>query len=112
MELISREAVERLLIKWFTQCTEEEFFDLKKAVDELPEIKIDEGYIEELERKANESRPKGKWIEYPDCLKYDGALLGEDFVCSNCEAVWSAIDNEGERFKFCPNCGADMRGKE
>lgn len=65
-----------------------------------------------LDEMKSNSRPKGKWIEYPDCLKYDGALLGEDFACSNCEAVWSAIDNEGERFKFCPNCGADMRGEE
>lgn len=108
MELISREEVERLLIKWFTQCTEEEFFDLKKAVDELPEIKIDEGYIEELERKVNESRQKGKWIIKRDC---------EEVIvtCSNCGAKDYIPTTIDERFYFnrnyCWECGADMRSE-
>lgn len=102
MELISREEVERLLIKWFTQCTEEEFFDLKKAVDELPEIKIDEGYIEELERKVNESRQKGKWIDNGQVRKIGGYSAD----CSVC-GEWSEYLTN-----FCGNCGADMRGEE
>lgn len=46
-----------------------------------------------------EERPKGKWIEHST---YKGVL-----ICSHC--------NHGETqaydtFKFCPYCGADMRG--
>jgi hypothetical protein len=45
-----------------------------------------------------EERPKGEWIEHST---YKGVL-----ICSHC--------NHGETqaydtFKFCPNCGADMR---
>lgn len=92
MELISREEVERLLIKWFTQCTEEEFFDLKKAVDELPTI---------------ESRPKGKWRKGYETQPN----LHECSVCGN--VIYSEHDNDIKVFhKFCGKCGADMRGKE
>lgn len=87
MELISREEVERLLIKWFTQCTEDEFFDLKKAVDELPAIG---------------SRPKGKWRT----SRVHGGIVKCDF----CGFQWGS--NEGRKFNYCPNCGADMRGGE
>ena len=89
MELISREEVERLLIKWFTQCTEEEFFDLKKAVDELPTI---------------ESRPKGKWIKNEYFWYYHCSVCKEDNLLYTDES--NALSN------YCPNCGADMRGEE
>lgn len=49
--------------------------------------------------RALEERPKGKWIKHST---YKGVL-----ICSHC--------NHGETqaydtFKFCPYCGADMRG--
>lgn len=49
--------------------------------------------------QALEERPKGEWIEHST---YKGVL-----ICSHC--------NHGEAqaydtFKFCPYCGADMRG--
>ena len=51
-----------------------------------------------------------RWIEYPLCLGYMGAYSEDHIVCSNCKTVWSIIDNDTERFNYCPNCGADMRG--
>lgn len=69
-----------------------------------------------IERIKNEyeieERKRGEWIEYPDCLKWKDAYMPEHFVCSECKAVFNALDNEGDIFLFCPNCGADMRGVE
>lgn len=53
-----------------------------------------------------------RWIEYPLCLGYVGAYSEEHIVCSNCKSVWNIIDNDTERFKHCPNCGAKMDGGE
>ena len=51
----------------------------------------------------------GKWIGYPECLKYPNAYSDDHIVCSACEECFSILDNDCERFNFCPNCGADMR---
>ena len=60
---------------------------------------------------AEPERKKGEWVEYPDCLRYDGAYADDQIVCSACHHVFSVIDNCTEEFDFCPNCGADMRGE-
>lgn len=51
----------------------------------------------------------GRWIEYPDCLKYPNAYADDHIVCSVCEECFSVLDNDTERFWFCPHCGSDMR---
>ena len=53
----------------------------------------------------------GRWINYPECLGYDGAYCDENIVCSNCESVWNIIDNDTDRFDYCPCCGAKMDGE-
>ena len=64
----------------------------------------------------------GKWIEdaktYYEQLNERGLGVDEytpyftdDIACSVCLAKYSTIDNETQFFKFCPNCGADMRGE-
>ena len=50
----------------------------------------------------------GRWICYPECLGYDGAYCDEHIVCSSCKSVWNIIDNDADRFDFCPSCGAKM----
>ena len=44
---------------------------------------------------------KGEWIEHPYSL-----FIG----CSVCDEVWNILCNDTERFNFCPNCGACVRG--
>lgn len=53
----------------------------------------------------------GRWIGYPECLGYDGAYHDEHIVCSACHSVWNIIDNDTERFDYCPACGAKMDGE-
>ena len=69
-------------------------------------------------------RKKGKWIEdaetYYKAVNKKGGGVNEDtpyftesnIGCSECLAMFNVIDNETERFDFCPNCGAEMRGEE
>ena len=52
---------------------------------------------------AQPERKPGKWI-----------LDDESIDCSACRhEKWSRVPYESlvKRFKFCPNCGADMRGE-
>ena len=76
----------------------------------------EEGY-----KQGQEDRPKGKWIEtaqdYYEMVNKKGGGVNEnteyftdDIACSECLTKFSNIDNETERFNFCPHCGADMRG--
>lgn len=41
----------------------------------------------------------GRWI---DAIEFCG-----DYICSNCESLYGT-----NKFNYCPNCGADMRGVE
>lgn len=61
---------------------------------------------------AADVRPlvKARWIGYPECLKYTNAYSDDHIVCSACEECFSILDNDCERFNFCPNCGAQMEG--
>lgn len=68
-----------------------------------------------------EQRKTGKWIEdaetYYKAVNEKGGGVNEntpyftdDIACSECLAMFSVIDNETERWNFCPNCGAEMKG--
>ena len=66
------------------------------------------------------AEPKtGHWIEtaedyYKAINEYGGGVnedtpyFTDDCACSVCLARFSVIDNETERFDYCPNCGAQM----
>ena len=68
--------------------------------------------IADLPYKQNE-RPKGEWIEkvYTTKVGY-GYLTSHDIVCSVCGEDNDDIEGTPQMTKFCPNCGADMRGEE
>ncbi len=54
---------------------------------------------------------EAEWIEYPECLAYDGAYSDSNIVCSACKHVFSIMDNCTEEFDYCPHCGAKMEGR-
>lgn len=55
---------------------------------------------------AQLERPRGQWIP-----SFDGKFTGGAywFECSKCKRIVPEVRNGG--WNFCPNCGADMRGK-
>ena len=71
--------------------------------------------------KALEQEPrKGHWIEtaeeYYKAINEKGGGVNEstdyftdDIACSECLAKFSVIENEADRFDFCPCCGSDNR---
>ena len=53
---------------------------------------------------------EGKWIVIPD--EYE--ICATQFVCSNCKESFCSSELTDEQFfemmKFCPGCGANMKG--
>jgi len=98
-DLVEREAVFDMLQNAYMGGNE--FYDdLFELTEKLPTV---------------EERKKGKWEDE----KYREPLFdisgvktwGVEFRCSECGFVHTVIEANG-RYKFCPNCGADMRGEE
>lgn len=59
-----------------------------------------------MARNALKERPHGEWVRYTE----DGFAYAK---CSACK--WDSgesFEYAMDRFPFCPNCGADMRGEE
>lgn len=56
---------------------------------------------------AEPERKNGKWVYKPN--EYDDST----YECSQCGEPWTLIDGtpEENNMKFCPSCGADMRGE-
>lgn len=81
---------------------------IKKAYDEakgMAEPYDDFGVL--VEWLVNKSptiepeRKKGKWIEEPNCY----------YRCSRCSSHYPSILGYMD-YKYCPNCGADMKGEK
>ena len=70
---------------------------------------LEKAYFDGMEEGFRKARKTGKWVGYPECLKYMHAYADDHIVCSACEECFSILDNDCERFNFCPHCGADMR---
>ena len=109
---------------------------LESAIDYLHSI----GWLQKHDKEMTESVPTvtefadkcrecgkqrtGHWIEtaeeyYKAVNEYGGGVnedtpyFVDDTACSVCLAKYSVIDNETERFDYCPSCGARMEsGKE
>ena len=69
---------------------------VRKAFESLEQF----GNAEQLP-SAQAEREKGKWI----------ADNHDFWVCSNCKFP-SEAHGANILYKFCPNCGADMRGEQ
>ena len=85
---------------------------LKKEVDNFPNCyngwsdTYDKAYIIEAIEEAPTIEPKrGEWIEWIDC---EGEVF---WKCSACGQV-SEASAAGILYKFCPFCGARMKGAD
>lgn len=85
-------------------------------VEELTEI----GYIGTIKRIVDSmptiepKHKKGKWIKVPEFCGDDvSGFIDNHFSCSECKKE-AEINPWGFYIlsDFCPNCGADMRGKK
>lgn len=92
---------------------------LRKWVDKYKPYIECEDAINELS-PVTPIRPKGHWIEtaeeYYKAINEKGGGVNEstdyftnDIACSECLAKFSVIENEADRFDFCPCCGSDNR---
>ena len=94
-DLIDREEA-----KWVVFCHRDHVEDQANAIDELPSVRP----------PAQPERKKGKW-----------SFIGDNmFECTCCGTPYTTQQLNGLRNyntdpyapKFCPNCGADMRGEQ
>lgn len=82
---------------------------LKEQIDRYGQEYDSEG-IEALNmaiQALEQSRPKGKWKILDECAN-------EGVYCSECHKKIFKLEfsptMKWRNFKYCPNCGADMRG--
>lgn len=63
------------------------------------------GYVKQLP-SAQPERPKGKWI-HRGCGMFECDQCGKKLISNvyTCEGA-------GRLYKYCPGCGADMRGEQ
>ena len=90
-------------VEYYLDCNERviALSDLAKLLDNMPTI--------EPERK------KGKWIHGRELSREmigDAvmAIFYEGWECSECHCLVS--EEREPLWKYCPNCGADMRGEQ
>lgn len=69
--------------------------DMKEAIKVGQEV----GY--EM-AKGKYERPQGEWLHNSD--------RPDNLICSVCNCGWDMWRYESKELKFCPHCGADMRG--
>lgn len=79
-----------------------------RTLVDVPAVRVSD--IESI--PAADVRPvkRGERVAYPECMNYINAYAADHIVCSACKECFSIMDNDCERFNFCPNCGADMTG--
>lgn len=89
MRTIDADAFDATMYEAWMNCeiTNEEWFHFREMIKAEPTIEP--------------QRMRGRWID-----KSEGRIEGAWPYCSVCD------DMSVERFDFCPNCGADMRGTE
>ena len=83
--------------------------DLIKRQDALEAVRWGESYLTARDKIAQlpavrPERKKGKWIGIDD-------FPHDTWECDQCGGIVED-DDRIEDWKFCPNCGADMRGEQ
>lgn len=83
--------------------------DVIDLIDNAPEFELPAWQITYLKRIFEKAIPRGEWIKHISSIEC--SCCGEKLFCSdedeNCQDYDPCADFS---FKYCPNCGADMRG--
>lgn len=124
-DLISREALKEDLIKFFPiDCLEgieskTLFNQILTDINNAPTVDTtcphcDSGYAQGYSDgylKGIEERPTGEWVEKVE-TKQIGLdwLTTHEIVCSVCGGSGESDENIFQCWKFCPHCGAKMKG--
>ena len=84
-----------------------------KTDDEIYAYKV--GYNEAIDNIADFAptadvveRKRGKWIRHS--IGHENTPWG--FDCSACGKWFVIGEDSAEKYHYCPNCGADMRGED
>ena len=64
--------------------------------------------IEHLEQMPSADRPQGEWVDAEIPLESGDTMPIQ--VCNLCKTFYP-LAYTGGGHRFCPNCGADMRGE-
>ena len=74
-----------------------------------------EGFVDELMELPSADRPTGEWIfEKTDEYKRTYCSVcgaSAPFICISEDIYGRRLHGRRRKTKFCPNCGADMRGE-
>lgn len=112
MRPIDADALKKALEPYrYAICGFEGVLALIDNADTLPQVTVftedaDEKAIEDLKAELQsviEPRPQGKWVFVNPLQANDGGA----YMCSNCKTGDYGVETY---YKYCPFCGADMRG--
>ena len=104
---------ERLINEYISkvECCDECFASIYCTVNDLRESRVPQDYCVKniksyFDNKAKpvEERPQGKWVKEDIEFTFDN--FQSVYRCSKC------CKRFYQKFNFCPNCGADMRGEK
>lgn len=112
-DLISRQAAIEALYDW--EMTYDWDDHCRKEDPKPAYIVSPSDVIEELS-SAQPERKKGKWEEIeviPEAYDITGVKTwASKMQCNQCGFTTFAIEGKFAQYDYCPNCGADMRGKQ
>ena len=85
----------------------------KTLAEEVERIKreITDIFAEQMgvQPSAQSKRMRGRWVKDEEASSQHSESI---YVCSACNNMEAWGEVEKNTFKFCPNCGADMRGEQ
>jgi len=125
-DLISRQDAINEIHKYFVEEIDKTPTEIDEDGDELyadmPTVNSLLACNKELSKRikslpsAPDSRQRGDWVRLEreeNVYDLHGVpTWGVNYMCDKCGFITTAIQDHFGQYKFCPNCGADMRGGE